>query len=55
MSETNVNPTTPAQPEAKGQPQQAPQPPIDLQELAEKVYALLQKELRIEQERLGRR
>lgn len=53
MSETNVNPTT--QPEAKGQPQQAPQPPIDLRELAEKVYALLQKELRIEQERLGRR
>jgi hypothetical protein len=31
------------------------QQPIDLQALAEKVFALMQQELRIERERMGRR
>jgi hypothetical protein len=35
--------------------QQSTKATINLQALAEKVYALLQNELRIEQERLGRR
>jgi hypothetical protein len=35
--------------------QEAASPTIDLQALADKVYALLKQELRLEQERLGRR
>lgn len=54
MAETTEKQTTP-EPKAEEKPQRPAQPVINLQALAEKVYVLLQNELRIEQERLGRR
>ena len=57
MSNTN-NASTVAAPTETGTPEKddtgVNQQPIDLQALAEKVFALMQQEMRIERERMGR-
>jgi hypothetical protein len=52
--------TTPNQPSEVKPPTETPaasqgRPAVDLRALAEKIYALLKEELRLERDRLGRR